>query len=144
MKTCFRSVSQWMHHMFTGLITSFSPRMKCSYQIIMDFMELRVKKLSSKTTTRVSDTTSISDLPGKWCHTNNITHIFLIKYNFFNRIKWVTLDLKEGGLRCNPDNDSNTTQCLSSYVQNQLGCKIPTWELDGKLSSTQANHSITY
>ena len=71
--------------------------------------------------------------------------MFLIKYNFFNRIKWVTLDLKEGGLRCDPENGSNTTQCISSFVQNQLGCRIPTWEIEEKLSCTEeANHSITY
>ena len=62
--------------------------------------------------------------------------------HFFGRIKWKTLDLKEDGLRCDPENSSNTTQCISTYVQNQLGCRIPTWEMDEKLSCTDHAYKV--
>ena len=52
------------------------------------------------------------------------------------------MDLKEGGLRCDPENNSNTTQCLSNYVQNQSGCRIPTWEVDGQTSSMQQGNQL--
>ena len=47
------------------------------------------------------------------------------------------MDLEDGGVRCDPDNKSNATECIANYVQNKLGCRIPTWESDEKISSKQ-------